>query len=762
MLRGLRNRSSTRRSQVVSSSDEEEYTTGSTVVKQPPDRVKDSNKSHSSHKHPEPSLHLTESQSTVSLSSSSDGSMFSSESPSIDDDKDHDKLAHESYLNGTIPDLEEILRSFGNKSRRLNARSSRYNESSSILDTPALLDTGELDEREDDRNSNNSSYNSGFSSSSDSSFESIPDTTQLAAFYNGCGESPLSSLETTFVTWSPTSTTTDIHQFSSECINESSPRKAVSSSRKKSKRQRRRSEQRMRRRLTKMDSNASNTTCVGDDNFNDKDIGSRQSFLSRTNSLINTSKTFGKNWTRKKRIDQIDMCFSDSENKEKLLSVEPVNHNESASTNGTPSFTLSQENITLKPTNAALEMEPARVAPNNIVKKVMITKSKLSQVIERFDCDTGERITDFVVESGVVIATDRSSKRSHSPTSLPVANNERQVDPLALPEIKLIQELSDNDSPQKSCGSSGNPVVNYSISNAANVIENMILLFAKSDVEGIRRLLGESLESSVSSLSTSSSSFGRNIVFDSSIDEGIDIEDDGSDDEGGSDKQKAKHLRTNKSFSMKGGYKQASKKMQGLYTLNDYTLPLSMRGIVTHYSLSILLIEPIHKVFEIVTVDVTRNMSLKETLVNACTAAADPILAEQTYISLCSDVKVLSNMASPVSKLIQKLTDLNKKDNLRTDGTTNIKLLDHEKLKEALKRREMERQLLVAVPLRSNSKECQMIRRMLWKNSKLQLWWTTYQMKNEHFVTPWSTSSTAPPVTSALSSSMRFPQPVAI
>jgi hypothetical protein len=295
------------------------------------------------------------------------------------------------------------------------------------------------------------------------------------------------------------------------------------------------------------------------------------------------------------------------------------------------------------------------------------------------------------------------------------------------------------------------------------VIENMILLFANSDVEGIRRLLGESLESSVSSLSTSSSTLSRNIVFDSSNDEGIDIEDDGSDDRGGSDKQKAKHLRTSKLLSLNGGYKQPSKSLQSHYVSNDYTLPLSLRGIVTHYSISILLIEPVHKVFEIVTVDVTRTMSLKETLANACIAAADPILAEQTYISLCNDVKVLSNMSSPVSKLIQKPADVSKNENLRSGNTS-----DNEKQKEALMRREMERQLLVAVPLRSNFKECQMIRRILWKNTKLQLWWTTYQMKNEHYVTPWSTlsptaaTSATPKLLSTIPSSMRYPQPVAI
>jgi hypothetical protein len=758
MLRGLRNRSSTRRSQVVSSSDEEEYVaTGCNVVKPTPERFKDSSSDiQLSHKYSEPTIQVTESRSTVSLSSSSDGSMFSSESPSVDDDDNNnhqDKLAHESYLNGTIPDLEEILRSFGSKSRRLNTRSGRYNDSTSsksILDTPALFDTVALDYDDDDRDSNNSSYNSGFSSSSDSSFESIPDTTQIAAFYNSGGESPPSSPEANFVTLSPTSTATDIHQYN---IDESVPHKAMSSTRTKSKRQRRRNERRRRRRPSKMNNNAANTNGNVDGNFNDDDNRSRQSFLSRTNSLINTSKSFGKNWTRKKRIDQIVESLSDAETKEKLLSVEPVNQKESESANGSPSLILDQETSTLTPSITISDPEPTLSASNEIVTKVLITKGKVSQVIERFDCDTGE-----LVESGLAVAADRPSKRSHSPVSLPGANK----DPLALTEVKLNQELSDNESPQKSCGSSGDHVVNYSISNATDVIENMILLFAKSDVEGIRRLLGESLDSSVSSLSTSSSTLSRNIVFDSSMDEGIDVEEDGSDDKGGSDKQKAKHLRTNKLLSLNGGYKQPSKALHAQYISNDYTLPLSMRGIVTHYSISILLIEPVHKVFEIVTVDVTRTMSLKETLANACIAAADPILAEQKYISLCSDVKVLSNMSSPVSKLIQKPSDLSKNENVKT---VSNKMLENEKHKEALMRREMERQLLVAVPLRSNFKECQMIRRILWKNTKLQLWWSTYQMKNVQYATPWSASSTAAitaPVPSTLSSSVRFPQPVAI
>ena len=728
-------------------------TGGSKVVKLlPPGQV---HNSPSTQKYSEPTVPVTESRSSVSLSSSSDGSMLSSENPCLDDDtgSDQDKVGHESYLNGTIPDLEEILRSFGSKSRRSNTRSSK-----SILDTPTLSDNGIVDEYndddDDDRNSNNSSYNSGFSSSSDSSFESIPDTTQIAAFYNSGGESP--SSVTNFVSLSPTSTTTDIHQFGGGGVDESVPHKAIPASHAKSTRQRRRSERRRRKRSSKIDNNASKTTSVDDSNHNEDDNRSRQSFLSRTNSLIHTNKPFGKNWTRKKRIDDSVASLSDSETTEKFLSVESVNQKESR--DNAPSFNIDQENTTLKPANAILKTEPAFETSNTIVMKVLITKSKVSQVIERFDCDTGERITDVAVDSGKAKLGDRSSKRSHSPTSLTGAKKEHQVDPLSLPEIKLIQDLSENEAPQKSCGSSGDPVVNCSISNATNVIENMILLFAKSDVEGIRRLLGESLESSVSSLSTSSSTLSRNIILDSSNDEGFDIEEDGSDDKGGSDKQRAKHLRTNKLLSLHEGYKQPSKSLQAQYALNDYTLPLSMRGIVTHYSISILLIEPIHKVFEIVTVDVTRNMSLKETLVNACIAAADPILAEQVYVSLCSDSKVLSNMLSPVSKLIQKPTDVSRNKNIRADNKNN-KLLDEAKQKETLMRREMERQLLVAVPLKSNFKECQMIRRMLWKNTKLQLWWSTYQMKSEHYVTPWSSATT--PMSSPFSSSMTFPQSIA-
>lgn len=745
MLRGLRNRSSTRRSQVVSSSDEEDHVvSGNIIVKQQPALVKDNVPS--SNTDSEPKHQAAISRSTVSLSSSSDGSMFSSESPIVDDN-DQDKLAHESYLNGTIPDLEDILRSFGSKSRKSNTRSGRYDHNKSILNTPTVLDSEGLGDDDDDRNSNNSSYNSGFSSSSDSSYESIPDTTQIAAFYNKVGVSSSPS-EVNSVTLSPTSSTADIHHYSVGWSEENVPHKAIPSSRNKPKRQRRRSERRRRSRLSKPNQN--NATSEGEATCNEDDNRSRQSFLSRTNSLISTRKSFGKNWTRKKRIDQVVANLSDSETKEKLFSVEPVHHRKTEPLIDARALIIDQEVTPMpsSPTSTKSETEPAIVTYNNTVTKVLIARSKISHVIERFDCDTGELISDIVVDNGTATGVDQTSKRSSSPTSSPRSSEGRQFDPLALSEV-----ICDNDSPQKSCGSSGDHVVNYSIANATNVIENMVLLFARSDVEGIRRLLGESLESSVSSLSTNSSTLSRIIVLNSSNDEGVDIEDDGSDDKGGSDKQKAKHLRASKLLSLKETYKQSSKSLQAQFATNDYTLPLSMRGIVTHYSISILLIEPIHKVFEIVTVDVTRNMTLKETLVNACIAAADPILAEQTYISLCSDVKVLSNMSSPVSKLIQKPTDFSKKENFRSN---NDNMLDREKQKEALMRREMERQLLVAVPLKSNFKECQMIRRILWKNTKLQLWWTTYQMKNEHYETPWSTA----PASSQ--SIMKLPQPITI
>ena len=749
MLRGLRHRSSSRRSYVVSSSDDEDDNVASSrhIVTPPPGLVSPDqnntpycNNSNSKNRYPEqPSLQVTESRSTVSVSSSSDGSMFSSESPNLDDDSADppDTLAHESYLNGTIPDLEDILRSFGSKSRGTKARRNK-----DILDKPLFENT---DDVEDD-NSNNSSYNSGFSSSSESSFESIPDTTQIAAFYSNIEDSPpsVANIVSLTPTISPTSATSDIHNFSSSDWKDERVAHKVPTSRTDLKCQR--NERRKKSRASKMKKNSSKVASVGNGNYNEDDNRSRQSFLSRTNSLINTSKSFGKNWSRKKRIDQFVPNLSDFEKNEKLLIVEPMNEKGSESTaiGTTVTFMIDPETIALTSTTAIL-------SSSNNVNKVLISMSKKSHVVERFDVDTGELI------SAVVVDLESSKQSSQNPKSLSNANQEDQVDPLALPKVKLDLELSENESPQKSCGSSGEPVVNHDITTTNQVIENMVLLFAKSDVEGIRRLLGESLESSISSLSTSSSTLSRNVLFDTSIDDGIDIEDDGSDDKGGSDKQKAKHLRTNKLLSLKGAYKQPSKSLQAQYLTNDYTLPLSMRGVITHYSVSILLIEPVHKVFEIVMVDVTRSMSLKEALVSACLAAADPMLAEQTYVSLCSDVKVLSNMSSPVSKLIHKPTDLSTNENVRSDNKATS---DNTKQKEALMRREMERQLLVAVPLKSNFKECQMIRRVLWKNTKLQLWWSTYQ--NEHAVAPWSANASAAPSSSTILSPMKFPQPVAI
>lgn len=121
--------------------------------------------------------------------------------------------------------------------------------------------------------------------------------------------------------------------------------------------------------------------------------------------------------------------------------------------------------------------------------------------------------------------------------------------------------------------------------------------------------------------------------------------------------------------------------------------------------LSILLLSPIAKIFEIVLVDVClSNTTIGDTLCKARATATDVHLSEQKYVSLCNRQQELAAPMLPVSLLVEQC--------LSGGGRT-----------EEDRRAAMEGRLLVAVPDGSTSTECQAIRRMLWKNPRIQRWW---------------------------------------
>jgi hypothetical protein len=136
----------------------------------------------------------------------------------------------------------------------------------------------------------------------------------------------------------------------------------------------------------------------------------------------------------------------------------------------------------------------------------------------------------------------------------------------------------------------------------------------------------------------------------------------------------------------------------------SYDMPSTMNVQLTR-KISILMLEPVLKIFEIVSVICSSKTTLQETIEKAKAAAVDEKLSKQTYIGLCNDVKVMSNPNALVLRLAAKIE-------LR--GSLTAAMADRE-MKNL-----MEKHLLVAIPSKSTSHDCQKIRRMLWKNPKLQ------------------------------------------
>lgn len=131
--------------------------------------------------------------------------------------------------------------------------------------------------------------------------------------------------------------------------------------------------------------------------------------------------------------------------------------------------------------------------------------------------------------------------------------------------------------------------------------------------------------------------------------------------------------------------------------------------------LSILLLNPILKVFEIVLVDFLRDTTIGDVLCKARANATDSSLSEQKYISLCNRKQELAAPMLPVSLLVESAHSPKK---FGAEGDRRDEYDD-----DWINRRHMEARLLVAVPVGSNASVCQAIRRKLWRNPKVQRWW---------------------------------------
>jgi hypothetical protein len=153
----------------------------------------------------------------------------------------------------------------------------------------------------------------------------------------------------------------------------------------------------------------------------------------------------------------------------------------------------------------------------------------------------------------------------------------------------------------------------------------------------------------------------------------------------------------------------------------SYSIPSRLR--VSGRTASILLIKPELKIFEIVSVPVTRQTNVRNVLDYVKQAAVDPRLAELSYVGLCIDREEVSNDQHLV--LAKMSNDLQTTDSSPPqDRIPRMVASDRNSREgEEFLKREMERQLWVAIPHGSTARDCQSIRRLLWRNPKLQSWW---------------------------------------
>jgi hypothetical protein len=150
------------------------------------------------------------------------------------------------------------------------------------------------------------------------------------------------------------------------------------------------------------------------------------------------------------------------------------------------------------------------------------------------------------------------------------------------------------------------------------------------------------------------------------------------------------------------------------------SIPRGIAPLREQQPLSILLVNPVLKVFEIVLVDYLKDTTVGDVLSKARANATDESLSEQKYISLCNRKQELAAPMLPVSLLVEATSSV--AQSMCDDASATSELSGND-LQDARLRREMESRLLVAVPQGSSAAVCQAIRRMLWKNPKVQRWW---------------------------------------
>lgn len=358
--------------------------------------------------------------------------------------------------------------------------------------------------------------------------------------------------------------------------------------------------------------------------------------------------------------------------------------------------------------------------------------------VRGFDCDTGDFATaESLSKSNVLKPNSRLSnalkKTSVTRKQLEVLDFEPRLED---PDLPLFATSGNDHRPAE-----GAPQTKHIIDPL-----DMQLFLAQSDADRTAKLLEDSLDDAVSSLS-SNSTLTVNATTD--LDENNDYRVHDNPAKKRSSIVRTKSLMSSQSLdeghdpfcssNVKADAGRLRSKSQTKRVTSDatplhlplkprqtnplrsqpeaaYTIPSNMQVQASHRSISILLIEPVLKVFEIVSVGIIRGTTVGDALKSACLAAADQTLSQQTYVSLCGETKVISNLKSLVSRLAPRK---------QSNSESPLKSILHKQRggDDDEMRREMERRLMVAVPEKSNAAECQKIRRMLWKNAKLQVWW---------------------------------------
>jgi hypothetical protein len=103
-----------------------------------------------------------------------------------------------------------------------------------------------------------------------------------------------------------------------------------------------------------------------------------------------------------------------------------------------------------------------------------------------------------------------------------------------------------------------------------------------------------------------------------------------------------------------------------------YSIPFKLKVVGRHKTLSILLIQPKLKMFEIVLVDVVRENTLGDILVKARQTATDARLSDQTYIGLCNEDSDIEDLATPIFRIIKWEEKSKKKKGISPDRKKSV------------------------------------------------------------------------------------------